>query len=187
LGTIDDLRKAVGLPSVFDNSDATDREESARVYYRGSPKRRPGEGQANKCVDGDEIECFHRLVANNTLAEEMQTIYGHVDNVDPYIALVGEKHANTNTCPSNGRMKGCKNSSSVGETATLVVLNQLKKIRDGDRFWYEAKDILTRKELREIKALTLSDLLKANFPELADEIPEDALQTMQSECVKTNS
>jgi len=192
LGTIDDLRKAVGLPSVFDNSEDTDREESARVYHRGSPERRSGKQQASECVNGNEIECFHRLVANSTLAEQMHTIYGHVDDVDPYIALVGESHANAKACQENGRKngqqkgnsKGCaKMSSSVGETATLVVLNQFKKIRDGDRFWYEAEGMFSRTELKEIKDLTLSDLLRASFPELADEIPEDALQTMQSKCV----
>jgi peroxidase len=108
----------------------------------------------------------------------MHSIYGHVDNVDPYVALVGEKHAYVN--------KGPKKSSSMGETSTLVTLDQLKKIRDGDRFWYEAEGIFSPDELLEIKELTLSDILKANFPELAYEIPSDALQTMQSNCMKTN-
>lgn len=71
----------------------------------------------------------------------------------------------------------------MGETATLVALKQFKKIRDGDRFWYEKDKILARYELRQIKKLSLSDLLKANFPELASEIPDDALQTMPSKCI----
>lgn len=176
LGTIDNLRTAVGLPSVFDNPD-TDRRVRPRVSRRGSPNGRAGGGR-DDCVEGTEVECFRRLVANVTLAKQMHSIYGHVDNVDPYVALVGEKHAYVN--------KGPKKSSSMGETSTLVTLDQLKKIRDGDRFWYEAEGIFSPDELLEIKELTLSDILKANFPELAYEIPSDALQTMQSNCLKTN-
>ena len=175
LGTIDDLRKAVGLPSVFDE---TDREVHSRDSPRGSPNGRLGLGRAPVCIVGDEMERFRRLVANNTLAEQMHSIYGHVDNIDPYIALVGEKHAYAK--------KGPNKSSSMGETATLVVLDQFKKLRDGDRFWYEKDGILTAAELQEINELSLSDILKENFPELAAEVPRDALQTMQSKCLKTN-
>lgn len=92
--------------------------------------------------------------------------------------MLGEKHAYAEEEGYSSRL-----SSSVGETATLVVLEQFQAIRDGDRFWYEREDMLTEDKLEEVKDLSLSDLLKVKFPELASEIPDDALQVMPSECL----
>jgi len=180
LGTIDEIRQAVGMPSVYDTS----REEAPRAYKRGALNKRAGTNHLRRkgkksCFTGNEIECFHRLVANTTLAQQMHSMYEHVDNVDPYIALVGEKHINTNMGQGSK-----KSSSSLGETSTLLALKQFQKIRDGDRFWYEKQGVLPRDELRQVKKVSLSDLLKANFPELDSEIPDDALQTMPSKCVE---
>lgn len=179
LGTIDELRQAVGMDSVYD----TDREVAPRAFKRGALNKRAGKNHLRRngkksCVSGNEIECFHRLVGNSTLAEQMHAMYETIDNIDPYIALVGEKQIATRK--GQGQKKY---SSSLGETSTLIGLQQFQKIRDGDRFWYEKEGILSRDELQEIKRVSLSDLLKANFPELASEIPDDALQTMPSKCV----
>jgi hypothetical protein len=133
LGTIDDLRTAVGLPSIYDKSD---QKVHPRVSaHRGSPNIVQRRGD-EECVQGTELECFRRLVANDTLAKQMHKIYMHVNNTDPYIAMVGEEHAfrYKNSCANK---KNWKQFSSMGMTSTFAALDQLKKIRDGDHFWYE--------------------------------------------------
>lgn len=172
LGTIDEIRQYAGLDSVFD----TDREEAAR-YHSKQNKNSRLRRSSKYCAEGNELECFQKLVANETLAEQMHSMYKHVDDVDPYIAMVGEVHA--------FKKKGRKKASSLGETATFVALDQFRKIRDGDRFWYEKDGMFTTEELKDIKKISLSDLLRENFPDLASEIPKDALQTMKSGCFET--
>ena len=50
--------------------------------------------------------------------------------------------------------------SALGEVFTAIVAEQFERLRDGDRFWYEA--MYEGSELAELKATRLRDVLVRN-------------------------
>lgn len=90
---------------------------------------------------------FAEITSNRELAAKLESLYGTVNNVDPFIAAVSEDHY------GNG---------SVGELVRAGLLDQLLRIRDGDRFWFENPGLFTDAELAEIRATKLSDVIKRN-------------------------
>ena len=50
-------------------------------------------------------------------------LYGDIDDVDLFTGILAEDH---------------QPGSSFGETAARIVLEQFKRTRDADRFWYES-------------------------------------------------
>lgn len=50
--------------------------------------------------------------------------------------------------------------SILGETGIAIVGNQLRKLRDADRFWYER--VLPANVIKEIKATKLGEVIMRN-------------------------
>ncbi|GJM19269.1 MAG: hypothetical protein DHS20C14_14820 [Phycisphaeraceae bacterium] len=72
-------------------------------------------------------------------------LYGTPDNADLWIAGLAEDHAS---------------NASLGPTFTAIIADQFRRIRDGDRFWYERMH--STAELDEIYATTLADVITRN-------------------------
>ena len=83
------------------------------------------------------------------MAEQLRTIYKDINNVDLYVAGLAEDH-----------LEG----GSLGEVFTTIIAKQFEAIRDGDRFWYEnaSNGLFSEKELADIKATKLSDVIERN-------------------------
>jgi hypothetical protein len=93
------------------------------------------------------VTSFSQITSNAALADALRSLYGTVDNIDPFIGAVSEDHF--------GR-------GSVGELIHTGMLEQFERLRSGDRFWYEAPGNFTSAELAEIQATRLSDIIKRN-------------------------
>jgi len=100
-----------------------------------------------------------------------------VSAIDPWFAFLAEKKAL---------------GSSLGRTGTKVILDQFKRIRSGDRFWYERLPMLetdplfgtpplTWSELVEVKKVKMSDLIVRNFPEMDEETVQESAFTVPLE------
>jgi len=70
----------------------------------------------------DPIECFQKITKNNTLAEELQSIYKHIDEIDAFIGLI---------------LEDTGNAGDFGETSSAIILDQLKRSRSADPNYYE--------------------------------------------------
>lgn len=57
------------------------------------------------------------------VADALASVYGSCDDIDPWIGMLAEPHV-------PGAM--------VGQTLRVVLADQFRRLRDGDRFWYEA-------------------------------------------------
>jgi hypothetical protein len=88
---------------------------------------------------------FGQITTNRSMADTLQTLYGSVDNIDAFAGLFVEDDL-------AGHI--------VGETLRAVLVDQFRRSRDGDRFWYERS--LSDDELREVQSLRLSDIVKLN-------------------------
>lgn len=89
------------------------------------------------------------------LTRKLASVYSSVDQIDPWVGLLCED-------PEPG--------SSVGQTIATVVTDQIRRLRDGDRFWFENDPDLA--ELKETIANTsLMDIIRRNTG-IRDELDE---------------
>jgi len=100
----------------------------------------------------DPLACFARLAgSNSTLSQGLKDLYGKVIRIDPLIGLLIEK-----------KVPG----TSFGETLGSIIMDTYKRTRDADRFWFEnpaQPKPFTRREVENIKKISMGDLLYANF------------------------
>jgi peroxidase len=68
------------------------------------------------------VHTFSQITTNAALAGKLQQLYGSVDDIDAWVGILAEDHVR------NG---------SLGPTAAAVIADQFKRLRDGDRFWYQ--------------------------------------------------
>jgi hypothetical protein len=96
------------------NFDALRRHWRGASVYELPGCRRAPEGSA------DPLRCFRYLSDDRRVAERLRAVYGHVDHIDAFIGLMLEDHFR----------------SRLPETATIVILEQLRRTRAADRWFY---------------------------------------------------
>lgn len=90
------------------------------------------------------VRSFDQITGNPDLAAALKDLYGNVDRVDAWVGILAED-------PLPG--------SSVGPTTDAVLTDQFRRLRDGDRFWYQ-NDRFEPRERAMIEATTLAELLR---------------------------
>jgi hypothetical protein len=68
------------------------------------------------------VTSFDQITSNHTLATQLQSLYGSVNNIDLWVGGLAEDHVP---------------GGSVGPLFTRIVSNQFQRLRDGDRLWFE--------------------------------------------------
>ncbi|XP_062584185.1 peroxidasin-like isoform X2 [Saccostrea cucullata] len=103
--------------------------------------------------DYREICGMKRVTSFDDLANEMpqrnvrnklQALYGHPDNIDLFVGGMAEK-------PVDG--------GKVGPTFLCIIVDQFKRTRDGDRFWYENPGVFESNQLSELQQVTLAQVI----------------------------
>lgn len=89
---------------------------------------------------------FAEVTSDPDLAARLALVYDTADEIDPWAGMLCEDPM----APG-----------SVGETMRAIILEQLQRSRDGDRFWYENDPELVD-ELSTIQATTLADIIRRN-------------------------
>jgi peroxidase len=88
---------------------------------------------------------FSQITRNTALAAQLQTLFGNVNNIDPFAGLFAEDHLS---------------GFDIGQTLLAVFNDQFRRARSGDRFWYERT--FHAADITAIKATRLSDIIKRN-------------------------
>lgn len=88
---------------------------------------------------------FAELTSDPEMQAKLQALYGDVDNVDMFPGIFVEDR---------------EEGSMVGATMRAVLVDQFRRTRDGDRFWYT--NVLSGPWLRAVQRTSLSDLIKRN-------------------------
>jgi hypothetical protein len=101
---------------------------------------------------------FDAISSDPAVVARFASVYGSVDEVDLWIGALAEDHL-------PGAM--------VGETLRAILVDQFRRLRDGDRFWYER--ILSGPELDAVRASRLSDVIRRNTA-IRGEIQDDAFR-----------
>lgn len=113
----------------------------------------------------DPIECFLHITSNVDNAQRLKDLYGKLTNVDAIVGLMLEDYDNT---------------TSIGPTARNIIIDQFKKLRDGDRFYYEnliRQQRFTQWEKDQIMNTNMGDILNRNLDGNAASFPENPFFT----------
>ncbi|XP_073784112.1 thyroid peroxidase isoform X3 [Danio rerio] len=100
-----------------------------------------------------------KLVGSDDLVEEIMDLYGHPDNVDVWLGGLLER-------PLSGARTGPLFSCLIGK--------QMKKLRDGDRFWWENPGVFSPEQRHELQTHSLSRVICDNSG--LTEVPLDAFR-----------
>lgn len=92
-----------------------------------------------------KITSFSQLTSNTELQQALASTYGSVDNIDLWVGVLAEDH-----------LPG----ASVGPVTRAILVDQFKRLRDGDRFWYQRT--LKGADLLLVNNTTLADVIRRN-------------------------
>jgi len=93
----------------------------------------------------DRITSFDQVTSDKALQSSLAATYGSVDNIDLWIGGLAEDHLP---------------NSSMGPTFTAILVDQFTRLRDGDRFWFQA--VLPRDAIEDIQNTSLADVIRRN-------------------------
>ena len=86
-----------------------------------------------------------REIRNKTARRRLREVYKSVKNyIDPFPALLAET-------PRNGKI--------IGPTLQCLIRKQFLLLRNGDRFYFEKRGQFSKRQLREIKKMTLAKVM----------------------------
>ncbi len=98
---------------------------------------------------------FADITSDAELQAKLQELYGDVEHIDVWVGALAEDHVA---------------GASVGELAYTVLVDQFRRLRDGDRLWYQNQ--FSGRDLARIENTTLADVMVRNtsIPEMHDHV-----------------
>lgn len=101
------------------------------------------------------VRSFKDINPNPAVIAELTAAYGTHENLDLWVAGLAEKD---------------RPGSMLGETLHRIVVDQFRRTRDGDRFWYQKH--LPRELVRLVEQQSLASIIRRNT-NIRDELPRN--------------
>ncbi|MDE0497272.1 MAG: peroxidase family protein [Acidimicrobiaceae bacterium] len=97
----------------------------------------------------DPVASFADISSDAGVQQALTDAYGNVDDLDLWPAALAEDHAD---------------GASVGTTLQAVIGEQFRRLRDGDRFWFENDPFFVANTdlLDDVRDTTLADIIRRN-------------------------
>ena len=104
-------------------------------------------------------ESFADVTSDPAMQEALGLVYAGVEDLDIWTGGLAEDHVA---------------SAMVGETFHTIIADQFRRLRDGDRYWFENDPYLLSNEelLAEVRATRLADIIRRNT-QVGDEVPDN--------------
>lgn len=152
---VDDFRRYLHGPPEF-----TRRDLMAINIQRGRDHGLPGYGIARKMLlpsDDAEDYTFKKLASGKKQENILKKLYSSVDDMDLFVGGLLE---------ADGK---------IGPVFTEIIKEQFRRIRDGDRFWFENEEngIFKKDEILRIKEVSMYDII---LSVVSSDIKPDDLQ-----------
>ena len=111
-------------------------------------------------------ESFADITSDPAVQQALMLAYGNVDDLDLWVAALAEDHLP---------------ESMVGETLQVVISDQFRRLRDGDRFWFENDPFFMANPelLDQIRGIALANVIRCNTY-LEDDIQDNAFIVKKS-------
>ncbi|MEP4196164.1 MAG: peroxidase family protein [Aliishimia sp.] len=95
----------------------------------------------------DRVQSFADITSDIAFAAQLEAVYGDVDLIDAWIG---------------GLAEDAVDGGLVGETFSIVMIDQFTRLRDGDAFWSEGRAGLSEDAQAAIWDTTLADIILRN-------------------------
>ncbi|XP_061781050.1 thyroid peroxidase [Nerophis lumbriciformis] len=105
------------------------------------------------------LEDLTHFVINGSVAEKILQIYNHPNNIDVWLG---------------GLVEIFLPGARVGPVFACLIGKQMKALRDGDRFWWEAESMFNQQQRDELLKFSLSKIICDNSDII--EVPPDAFK-----------
>nr|XP_040054956.1 LOW QUALITY PROTEIN: thyroid peroxidase [Gasterosteus aculeatus aculeatus] len=106
-----------------------------------------------------DMEGLKGVVRDHAVAEKMARIYKHPDNVDVWLG---------------GLVEHMPPGSRTGPLFACLIGKQMKALRDGDRFWWEAEGVFSQRQRAQLLKASLSRIICDNSD--IREVPPDSFR-----------
>lgn len=117
---------------------------------RGRDHGLPGYNAYREFCNLTVAETFDDLqyeIRNGKLREKLKHLYGHPGNVDVWVG---------------GILEDVVPGGKVGPLFRCILVEQFRRLRDGDRFWYENPSVFKPEQLTQIKQSSLARVICDN-------------------------
>jgi hypothetical protein len=91
---------------------------------------------------------FAEVTSDSALQAKLATVYTSVDEIDPWVGCLAEDH-----------LPGC----AVGELIKEILLDQFRRLRDCDGFWWETDKTLTAADRSMVSRCSLGKIIRRNI------------------------
>jgi Animal haem peroxidase len=118
---------------------------AALNMQRGRDHGMPPFNQVRQDYGLPALTSFAELTSDPDLQAKLASAYATIEDIDAWVGMISEKHSG---------------KAMMGLTAVTILKDQFQRLRDGDRFWYEA--YLDPTDLATIKKQTLSGIIRRN-------------------------
>ncbi|XP_055887034.1 peroxidasin homolog [Biomphalaria glabrata] len=113
----------------------------------------------------NRFEDLHKEIQFKDTRDKLHALYGHPDNIDLFIGGISET-----------MVDGAK----VGPTFLCILTDQFKRLRDGDRFWYEREGIFTQEQMFALQQTTIATAI-CDSSDGITQVQKDVFMRVQSE------
>ena len=139
---IDDLRNFLLGPPGAGGLDL-----AALNINRGRDRGLPDYNTVRSDLGLARMESFEDISADPKESQNLNAVFGNIDNVDPWVGFLAENHMP---------------DALFGETVMFIMKRQFTGLRDGDRYYYEIDEALSALEKNDIKNTRLVDMIVRN-------------------------
>ncbi|KAI6185441.1 Leucine-rich repeat and Immunoglobulin I-set and heme peroxidase domain containing protein [Aphelenchoides besseyi] len=138
------------VDKLFYRSENVSMDLAAINIQRGRDHGIPGYLEYRRFCNLTAPETWEELmidVGNSEVLEKLKRFYGHPGNLDLWVGGIIEK-----VIPG----------ALVGPTFACIIGDQFKRLRDGDRFWYENPDVFSTLQLQQLRKSNLAKVICNN-------------------------
>ncbi len=93
------------------------------------------------------IKTFEEITKSPKVADQLSKLYGSIDNIDPWVGMLAEDYMP---------------NAILGSSLMMIIEQQFRLLRDGDRFYYEGDLFFSEDDIRQIKATSMRDIIMRN-------------------------
>lgn len=135
---------------LFESAHAVALDLAAINVHRARDHALPGYIEYRKFCNMTEVETFEDLrneISDQSVREKLRELYGHPGNIDVFVGGILEDQAP---------------GARIGPLFRCLLIEQFRRSRDGDRFWYENPSTFKPEQLVQIKQYSLARVLCDN-------------------------
>ncbi|KAI6237509.1 Leucine-rich repeat and Immunoglobulin I-set and heme peroxidase domain containing protein [Aphelenchoides besseyi] len=138
------------VDKLFYRSENVSMDLAAINIQRGRDHGIPGYLEYRRFCNLTVPETWEELmvdVGNSEVLDKLKRFYGHPGNLDLWVGGIIEK-----VIPG----------ALVGPTFACIIGDQFKRLRDGDRFWYENPDVFSTLQVQQLRKSNLAKVICNN-------------------------